>query len=267
MPRIQAWADWRFIDSTLMDYDRWVKLVIANEGRQFDQNTFRAGHINYLMDIVQMLYLQDRPREAMKWLDYLRKNYHLSQDQMTCDLREFVVNRINQDSLPTPEAASEQMTAALTTHFARLANGDHRGSMEYLNVARGVWDRWQKNAVRRLQEESRFPMIPPFEEFRAGLLAYFLVSPAAFGRDVDLVTRSTIYQQQPDVVQRVVFFLIAGSGQDLARLGYDPGTAGSLPAQCKAASLDFRKAFPQPPGMQEFLNSLGRRPGGGQAPP
>ena len=249
MPDIETWADWRFISTTMKDFRRFIELVAKNEGRQFDETTFRAGHMNYVIAAIQMLYAMDRHQKAQELLDELKKDYHLTGEEWNLDLEQFVVSRINQEgnregSPPTPELAAQQVTAALVTHFARWAAGDKKGSQGFLRYAKRFWDAYQGQAVKRLREKG-VQVGDPFEERKANILAELLINPAIHGCKIDLVSRSSLYAQQSTEIQRVLYDFISPL----------------LRERCREEGIDFNKAFPEPPHMREFREKARRRPG------
>jgi len=249
MPDIQMWGDWRFISTTLKDYMHFCELVHEAEGRQFDENTFRAGHLNYVIAVIQMLYAMDRQQKAQELLDQLKKDYKLKGEDWDLDLDQFVVSRINQEgnregSPPTPELAAQQITAALVTSFARQAAGDKKGSLAFFRYAKRFWDAYQAQAVRRLREKP-VQGDDAFQEYRAGILGELLINPAIHGHKIDLVSRSSLFAQQDIQTQMLLYDYISPFLRD----------------QCRTEGLDFNKAFPEPAHMQEFRDRSHRQLG------
>lgn len=249
-PHISRWADWRFISSTMRDYDTWIQMVIQNQGQQFDENTFRAGHLNFLLYCIHMLYLMDRHAEAQDLLDYLRKEYKLKGPEWEGDVKRIVEDRINKDSTganpPTPDLASQQITAALTTYYARQAAGDRKGSQWYLTYARDFWVRWQKEAVKRLKQDvPESALVDVFTyRFRAPVLATFLIHPEVYGYKFDLTTRSMLYTSQDKELKQTIYDYITPF----------------LKEQCRRENIDFARAFREPPGMEEYRQRHRRQP-------
>lgn len=249
MPYVQMWGDWRFIATTLKDYMHFCELANQSEGRPFDQNIFRPGHINYVVAVIQMLYAMDRQPKAQELLDNLRKDYKLKGPEWDMDLEQFVVSRINEEgnkegSPPTPELASQQVTAALVTSFARQAAGDKKGSLAFYRYAKRFWDAYQAQAVRRLREKP-VQTDDAFEEARASILGDLLINPAIHGLKIDLVSRSALYGQQGTQIRQAIYDYISPF----------------LREQCRTEKLDFNKAFPEPPHMQEFRDRARRQLG------
>jgi hypothetical protein len=249
MPDIEMWADWRFVSTTLKDFRHFIELVAKNEGRQFDENTFRAGHMNYVIEVVQMLYAMDHRQKAQELLDELKKDYKLKGPEWDQDLEQFVVSKINNEGNrdggpPTPELMSQQVTAALVSHFTRLAAGDKKGSQAFLHYAKRFWDTFQGQTVKRLIEKG-VQVGDPFEERKADILAELLINPAIHGCKIDLISRSALYGQQSVQTQQILYDYISMFLRD----------------QCRTEGLDFSKTFPEPPHMREFRENARRRPG------
>lgn len=236
MPYIDMWADWRFISTTLAEHEYWIGKVNAVEGMPFDQNMFKAGHLNYVINIIQMLYALDRPAEAQKQFDKVKKEYKLRGEDWDSELEQFVANRIDKDGPPIPDMAVQQYTAALVSSIARRAAGDVKGGQALFNYATRVYYRWQNEAVQRLKA-------PPFEEVAAGIVGELLVNPAIHGRRLDLVTRSSIWSQLSPLMQQIMYDRIAPL----------------LKLQCQDQGLDFDKAFREPPDMPQVREQMRKR--------
>ena len=127
------------------------------------------------------------------------------------------------------------------TSFARRAAGDKKGSLGFFRYAKRFWDAYQSQAVRRLRVKP-VQTDDAFKEFRAYVLAELLINPAIEGQKIDLVSRSVMYAQEDTETRQAVYDYISPF----------------LREQCRTERLDFNKAFPEPPHMQEFRDR-GRR--------
>jgi len=235
-PRLDFLADRRFIDTTQQEYLRLIEAVRKPMGDEFKDNIFKTGHINYLINAIQMLYAhyeRDRAREYFEWI---KKEYDNHGGQWDMELEDFVVETLNRDGRPIPGVARNQLTSSLQVAFVFLARNNRQAYHSNLRYAMRVYDVYQKGVAERLQ-------LPPFEIVSGNVLQALLVRPQLAGVYLPLLDRVRLYAAL-DARMRVIL--------------YDP-VAPFLQAQCRAEELDFQKAFPAPPGLEEYRARQRRR--------
>jgi len=228
-PRLTFSSDWRFIDPAQREMIMMANVSAKANEKEFKDNLFRSGHVNYLAHAIQMLYAGYRRNKAQELFDWIKKNYQPEGPEWPLELEDFVFYRLNKDGRPIPRVAISQISAALQSAFLQRAAGDTRGYRESLRYALRVYNVFQKGATDRTR-------LPPFNILVRDTLANMLVQPRIIGVNLLLLARANLYARLDASTQRSVYDLVA---EPLAR-------------QSDAAGIDFDKAFPPPPGLQNY---------------
>ena len=246
-PTISQSADWRFIDATHQEHLNLIEAYLETaEQKDFAQNPYRSGHMNYLIHAMGMLYASYRREKAEFYFDFLKDTYHLSGtgDEWDMLLEDFIIFRLNRDGDPIPEVVVSQMTAALDVAYLHLGYGDTAGYADGVRYARRIYNASQADAPQRMK-------LPPFKVLAQGELADMLVHPISRGFPIPLVDRSRMYVSVDAEMQLAVYDWVARY----------------LRPQCSSHGLDFDKAFPAPEGLKAYRArrraQAGRRPSGG----
>lgn len=244
-PRLIRMADPRFIKPTHEQSMQFIKSIAkARDDEKFDENIFKEGHRNYLIQAIQMLYPAGRVKKAQELFDFLKNDYHMTGGQWDIkDIQEFVVATLNSEGRPIPSVARSQIASALRTSFAALAMGEAESMDEYrqmLAYALRVYNLYQGGAVDRNKME-------PFEDIAASILADLLVEPRDLGLDtlLPLTARSGLY------------YALRAEWPTLLPMVYD-FVERPLKIQCNMAGVDFDKAFPVPEGLDEYRAKRGQ---------
>ncbi|MCK4603056.1 MAG: hypothetical protein KAU28_11355, partial [Phycisphaerae bacterium] len=235
-PDISWTADYRYIDPTHKAYLRVIEALTAARGEQFKDNPLRAGHINYLAEAIETLYVLsfNDPRmgaRAREYLEWIKENYEPSGGEWDMGLDDFVIYRLNKGGRPIRSVAEGQITAALQVALMQLVWGK-RGEA-YSNsyrYARRVYGEYQGGIAGEQHS------LPPFAILIRNVALDILVRPRILGQDIPLVDRARFYRQMPP---RLQVLLYGRAAAELRRL-------------CEIEGLDFAKAFPPPPGLEEF---------------
>jgi hypothetical protein len=229
LPNITWGPDWRFIDPTQREYIALGKKAAENYGTTFDANPLFPGHINYLAYAINMLYTSYHRAKAQELLDYIKTTYNPRGPEWSMDLGDFVVYRLNNGGQPTGPVAYSQIDASLTTAFIRKVLGDPEGYRQSVRYARRVYDLYCQGIPDRNRP-------PAFQALAADVAANLLVVPRQLGVDLTLIDRSNLYGSLDLQTQQAIYDAIAPS----------------LSRECATWGIDFDKAFPLPPGMDEF---------------
>jgi len=238
-PDIWFHADWRFIDHTQAEYMRLIGKVIKDRDQAFRKNIYKDGHINYLINAVEMLYAGYRHAKARGWYDWIKTYYKPNHPDYELDLNEFVITRITRDGSPIAQLAYGQMTAAIQTAYVLQLQGDLEGARHSLDYARRVYRAYQKDAPPRLKIKKSMGV------FMAQILTALVVSPQASGYDLSVQDRSRLYESLPDRMQCVLYDTIS--------------RVRAVRQQCRQRGLDFNRLFPIPKGYAAHLANQGRR--------
>jgi hypothetical protein len=236
-------ADWRFIEPAHREYIHWGMQERTAGRKDFKENIFRDGHINYLVDTIEMLYAGSRRNKARELLDWIVANYRPEGKdwEIADDLDAFVRYRLAADlkegSLTLEDAVS-QMAAAIQAGFESLVRGSSQEYQQSIEYAAYIHDTYMKQAPQRLR-------IPPFQVYLANTLAYMLARPETLGAHLDLADRVILYNKVDSDPQ----------GSKLLLMIYDR-VAPTLQWLCAQNGLDFQSSFPPPPGLKEYRQRL-----------
>jgi hypothetical protein len=239
MPDVFTSADWRYIKPTCDAYDHYSDAIanaVVGELMHDAKNTFEAGHTNYTIVGIEMLYAMGRTEEASRLLDYIRKRYNKNDPDWRLELEEFVMDRLNREGKPIPDVASALHTAAVITAHAHLGAGRQDGYRAYMRFANLVYDKFNTDAADRLRW-------PPRDIVQGGIILELLIDPRPYGLTMPLADRIKVYQSLNPNMQAMLYAAI----EQLLR------------PEIEADGLDFDRAIPKPPDYEEILKQLRRR--------
>jgi len=231
-PTVDWWSDWRYIKATQEEYLKVINARIAVTNRPFEKNMLQAGHRNYLIAAIQMLYVQYRRQEARELLEWIKKNYKMEGGIWDEDLDDFVVDSLSEDGAPIANLARNQIGTALQMAYFFLAKGNTEAYAANLRYARRVYNAFQKSTeFRRLK-------LAKFEAIASSIAVPMIIEPWASGRYLSLMDRRQLYVSLSPAIQVLIYDRLANTER--------------LRQQVADAGLDFEKAFPVPPGIEEY---------------
>ncbi len=234
-PSVDWWGDWRYIDATHKEYLDTIESVRKITGGSLDQSPFKAGHVNFLILAIQMLYIQRKIDRAEYYYDWIRKNYVMEGSPWNEPVEEFVISMINQDPYLSEEVARTQLTTALQMAYYFLAVGDLNAYQSNLQYARRVYSVYQKTI---LSSEYKRLHLQPLESIASHVAATVLVDPYCLGYYLPLIVRVQLYSRLDDATRVLAYDRLLNSRM--------------LQDQCDREGLDFAKAFPKPPGLEQY---------------
>lgn len=249
-PEIRWSSDWRFIEPTHQAHIEMAHLAIAAEegvgGKTFATNKYHTGHTNYLSTALKMLYVGGRQEQALHYFQWLKTEYKQTGGLWDLPLDEYVIQDIRRGGNPIPALAQSQIRAAVTAAYEHYAVGDSQRYRSSIGWALRVYRAYQDGSSARLK-------LPPWPDYLADLVAQMLVNPRTIGTYLDLETRHRIYTSLPARTQAVLYDFVAPA----------------LRRQCDLAEpkLDFNKAFPAPPGLEQRRQERWRARAGPAAGP
>lgn len=226
--------DFRYIEAMHNKYLEMGKKH-ADEGEDVEGKTsemLRSGHVNYLHSAIVALYFAGREAEAQKWLDYLTVNY---KDPNTGETKEMYLQGLQPfvyDQLPDMVESFQEVVyllhSMLESAYMALAAGY---SDEYTAAINNVALVYKKYQGDKLEDPEGRRALPPFVQVRADALSRFLLEGSH-----PVIYRVWAWQREQDDVKRQCYDFVAPYLVKLAELeGYD-----------------VAKAFPEPPGMEQW---------------
>jgi len=240
--RITHLSDWRFFEPAHQEHLRWAEMVRKARGKDFDENIFRSGHVNFLVAVIKMLYAggPETRQQAREYLNWIKENYDLKGPSWELPLDDFVRNELWKDGSPILSVTVSQITAALQAAYRYVLEGDTQRATDYMRHGLYVYDAYMRDAARRLR-------LPEFSVYQTQVLRWMLVRPEAIGAELNLLDRVQLYDRLND----------GGSGSGMLARLYDD-VAPRLRRLCEREGIAFETAFPPPRGLQEYREALDR---------
>ena len=223
-------SDWRFIDSVHAEYIRLGEFTAKARGTSFQNNQLSVNHVNYLSRAISMLYASGRIKKATELMEWIKLHYAPAGDEWSGDVENLVIFFLNPDGAPSKALARGQITASLQTAYLNLAYGNKEKYRKSLAYAKRVHRVYQKDVPKR-------NALPSLAILAGEELRKILIEPRIIGVQMPLEDRSALYMNLDDRMQRMLF----------------PKIAMPLANQCQLEKIDFRKAFPMPPGLVEEM--------------
>jgi len=116
------------------------------EDEQYRDNISRA-HKNFLLNVVNFLYVHSRPREAEQWFKVVKEKYPKDYPpKMTLD--EYVLSRLGEDVEGTDmNRTISNIYGAFENSYVNLIDGEDEAYNGYQALARNIWARYQRKIV------------------------------------------------------------------------------------------------------------------------
>ncbi|MHC4982876.1 MAG: hypothetical protein ACYTF6_06875 [Planctomycetota bacterium] len=240
--KVRFMSDRRFIDHAHRQYLELIEKVRAARNESLQENTFRDGHVNFLIDAIKMLHAAGQDGKAERYRQWVKQNYGRKGEDWDMEtLEEFVDHHLfDKFSSPNPDVAISQITVSVCAAFKALALGSTKHYHKSLDRAAFVYRKFDEAAPKRLRLEE-------FEFYVAGVLRLILARPESMGEKLDLEERIALYDR-----------LSADErGSRWLPMIYDSIKAEKkLRALCERKGLTFEQAFPPPPGLRGYRRSL-----------
>jgi len=207
----------------------------ADVGEKVDNTTcevLRSGHVNHLQTSIAALYLAGKRDQAQKYLEYLTINYKDPYTKETKPLylqglEGFVRGQLN-EAVGSYSDAIYSIVSLLTSGYVHLATGwfdQYTADVENAALMHEIYQKEHADDRRGRQT------LPLFADMRAYTIGTFAVNPS-----YPLLYRSLAWNREQDEIKRRYYDLIVSS----------------LKEQCEAEGVDMAKAFPEPPGMEQY---------------
>lgn len=195
---------------------------------------FRAYHVNTLRSFVVNLHYAGRDREAQRYFDYLVANYKSLTNGQEIDTAyrdktfEEFIKAEEKEIVDNYQELRSLLASLMQSAHVYLASG--RGDLFDANMskARQLYDEYQKD---RTDEAGGRRALPPYEVIRANNLAQFVTDPTW-----PLLLRTLVWSNERE---------------EFKRWAYDY-VKDAVAEACAAEGYDVTKAFPEPPGMEQF---------------
>jgi len=205
-------------------------------------DTFRTGHQNFLTEAIVMLYFGGRRREAGRYFEYLRDNYGLSgtgqiNPAIAKSLPQFVEDNLLENITGYAETRNT-ISSLLMGAFDELMHGN---LARYNLLVKKALDLHSQYNAGRIRERADKMRLPPFRDYQADVLREWLRRPAVL--PVVLVNKARLWAYLPLYLKHAIY-------DDLVSL---------LKGECERIGFHADRAFPEPPGMEQYREERGRR--------
>jgi hypothetical protein len=234
--------DLNFIESMHRAYLAYGKLLDPDPQAGGVGGTFRTGHQNFLTDAIRLLYFAGREREARKYFNYVRESYGRNamgepNPAVTMPLAEYVVYDFLANITGDAEMR-DAIAALLARAFNELARGNRAEYNAQWRTARELHTKYNKDKLTETTDKMR---LPPFPEYEADVVRVLLRQPAFS----PLVTqnKARLWLVLPLRLKHAVY-------DDLREL---------FARECQTMKYDVDRAFPEPPGMDQYRAEKGHR--------
>ncbi len=234
-PFLDWQADWRFVESTHREYLAAERILVTDKSGKVgkidsENNKLRGGHITYLSNAVQQMYVGGRKDLARYYYDEIKNVLKAKGDVYELSLYDFVREKRRQTGPPTVEMTRALMSGAFRSAYRALAGGNNTEYLRHRAFAMRVYRTYMRDtagAKQRLAPEA-------FNQMEQDFLETMLTNPRAIGLNVPLAVKAQLYNTLSPQKQQAIY----------------PVIAGPLKQQCINEDQDenfFNKAFPAPP--------------------
>ncbi len=227
-----------FAEAMHQAFIRYGQLFDPNVERGEVLSTYRSGHVNFLTEMIRSLYLAGLEADAARYYRFLQDTYPRTPSgqpnpafQKT--LHEFVVDSFFESTdFPGQREMVLLLDSLFRSSMTELAAGNVSRFVQIVRRAQQFHEDYN-----RRQEDTPRLKLPAFVDMQTDAFGNFLAEPVPTPlltlQKVQLWERAPLYLRQ-----RVYDFI-----------------RPALAAECEYYALDVNKAFPEPPGMDEFRRS------------
>lgn len=261
-PTIYMKSDWRFLEAGHREYIRLGKIAAEARDKDFDRNSFRDGHVNYLLNAVKMLFVGGRYDQAREYIKYCRDVYKKQgPDWDIEDLEEFVAYQLTKDDTPIPRVAMNQLTSSLEMAFLFLADNNEKMFKDRLDYTARVYRIYHTGA-----RKGKRLRLPPISEIGAQVFSGLMARPRMAGYNLPVEDRARLYarvvRRWPEVAvmsyDRFMPFLF----QDFLRQkleGKEKVEKERLQQLQQETMVELQRLLPPPPGLANYRQQLQQR--------
>ncbi len=206
---------------------------------------FKSGHVNFLHTVVRRLFLEGRNRKAQHYYDYLRENYlepnGKTKDIYLTTMEEFALRDYFSD-MESFRQGPVLINTMLHSALLNLVYGRAKEAGRRLGFAKQGYDRYMDVMGNDRNERRK---IAPWPDLKASAFQDFLLRYPLPSR-YNLTYKARAWKLM--------------STQDKLRIYR--GVEQGLREACKVnvPEIDFAKAFPPPPGLEEYEAGVEKKP-------
>jgi hypothetical protein len=238
---LEMLPDSRFIPYLHKTYLKFGKEQFGDDPRFIEGTagpSYLNGHFTFLGDAIRQLYTEGGEKNiklAQKYYAYLRK-YNRNKDgspkqSYLMPLKSFVLKDLKED-LGSIKTANMHIGAWLIRSLKWLSLGDAERSAGALNWANTAWHYYMKDKTQDVGDTER-RHLPPLAKMRADAVVEFMQAPEFY-----IMHKVRLWNALGVETRRMTYDRLAPFFEYLCDITEPP--------------LDVTKAFPEPPGMEEY---------------
>lgn len=200
---------------------------------------YRVGHINFLTEAVQLLYLSGREQEADHYYAYLQRKYPTGEDgtlnpRLQKPLHLFVMDNFLETTKSSPAMRDARAAIGGLLYFAysRLADGQVREYNTMRSRAHDLWREYMKDKQERISKPKQ---LPPFAEMEVDAFAAWFTEAPPMAPQQSLRKARLWHAAPPHLRQRTYDWL-----------------KPYFEVECDAWGFELAAAFPEPGGMEAY---------------
>lgn len=239
--------DLNFIEPMHQAFIRYGPLLDSRGGSGAG-DLYRIGHTNFLSEAIRMLYLSGREAEADHYYKYLQETYPTNElgepnPALAKTLHDYVMDNFV-ESIQTAGVREIRIAlhALFTSAYNELAAGDADRYLRIMERCRELYEQYMKDKRTPMMEGKTLFAFP--EEQADALYNWFAQESLT---PLSTLHKIRLWRALPLYLRQAVY-------DDLLERYFRP--------ECAAWEFDLARAFPEPPGMEEYrrLHPSRRKP-------
>lgn len=227
--------DFNFIESLHLAYLQYGRYIDPRPEAQGAGGTYRTGHINFLSEVIRMLYFAGLEDDARYYYEYLRETYGLTRTgspntAFDKPLHEYVIDSFRQNNDVSRETRN-YVTSMIRRALHELAAGN---VLLYTSLLARAQEMHAQFNEENLDYGARKMLLPPFTEYQSDVVRELFREPAI--HPFILTEKARLWEQLPPPLKRPAWDAIREQ----------------LAVECERMRFNFARAFPPPPGIDEY---------------
>lgn len=254
-PEYHEHPDLRFIVPTHRQHCDFIEWVLDYQKKhkdyqdEYEDNTFAAGHYNYISSAVSMLYADGRRKLSQELFDFVKEHYDPDTEK---EWDEEVLDYFVIAHLKEHKKAFGFISALIEISMKRafLAAGVREDWSEYnrrMTFAVELYGFYQKDAV-----SNRLIIPKQLRGIARGVAGMLVFNPESAHLNLSPSQRSDVYLAALSADRKL------GEPPGILAPLYHHGLSG-LRALCRRGKMKMEEAFPEPPFLAEYRETLKSR--------
>ncbi|KKL06748.1 hypothetical protein LCGC14_2592930, partial [marine sediment metagenome] len=145
-------ADLRYITPTHQQHLKFIAQLADLTGKDFKDNSLSSGHVNYLIEVINLLAADGRIAAAQRYFDFIKEKYKRTGPEWDfVSVEDFVVDRMQRNpNLRLPVAMQLLQYTLKRAYVARGLRGDQKLFRNRFQYAVKIYNAYQRNSNERM---------------------------------------------------------------------------------------------------------------------